>query len=387
MLADKKYPLSLRKRILFSAIPALVLLLLAYSVYFFQRTNELYRFLKKHEKGFEEKTYTYDPVLGFAPVPGFEGRERIGFAPEVPIKFDREGFRVPLNEASAPLRTRPLVLALGCSYTFGDLVSAEKTYPYLVARRLNGTPLNAAVPAYGLAQMLLLARKLIPEYKPDYVLIQFSSWLVDRSRSPFPPCKYGQRPSPYFVDSADRKPILHPPVFATKVFSLPISSYRHTKRGKADYLSFVSRVALPLYLYDDLNIVIYNLKLFLGLIPHPARDREQIASTAYEEIAELCRANHSKMTVVILHHPTEREPTVAEILAIRNIKNALVVDTGPTFINQLSEKNTKSYYAAYGFTAGSPPHAVDDHPNEHAHQIIADEIIKAMRRENFAGGD
>ena len=46
----------------------------------------------------------------------------------------------------------------------------------VVAQGLGGTVLNAGKCAYGLSQMLILARRLIPRYRPDYVLVQFSPW-------------------------------------------------------------------------------------------------------------------------------------------------------------------------------------------------------------------
>jgi hypothetical protein len=74
------------------------------------------------------------------------------------------------------------VLALGCSFTYGAATNAENTYPYLVGQRLAGTTRNAGVSSYGLSQMMILAKRLVPAYKPDYLLVQYSPWLVDRSK-------------------------------------------------------------------------------------------------------------------------------------------------------------------------------------------------------------
>ena len=68
----------------------------------------------------------------------------------------------------SPLLLFPVfVLSLGDSITYGYGCRAEEAFGYLVARALGGTVLNAGQSGAGLAQMVLLARELIPAYRPD----------------------------------------------------------------------------------------------------------------------------------------------------------------------------------------------------------------------------
>ena len=114
------------------------------------------------------------------------------------MRFDKNGFRVPVGDTPTESHGSPLVLTLGCSFTYGDAVYARDTYPYLVGQSLKGTTKNAGCCSCGLSQMLILAGKLIPSHKPDYLIVQYSPWLISRSLSPFSPTYGGKSPAPYF---------------------------------------------------------------------------------------------------------------------------------------------------------------------------------------------
>lgn len=273
------------------------------------------------------------------------------------------------------------MLARGCSFTFGVGVAAQEAFPFLVAKQLSGTALNAGQSGYGITEMLILARRLIPAYKPDYVLVQFSPWLVSRSQKPFSDAPYAKYPRPYFAESPDGDLYIQPPVFPAKMLRLPKSIYRYTPKNARDYLSFLFKVGLPLYFCDDFHIAVYRLQRKAGMLPRPSQDREKMVRVAYMEIAKLCQENNSKMVIVILHEPSIQEASLGEILRIKSIKNAIVVDTGPGLINRLNEKISKSYYIAYAHVKGSPPMMIDFHPNEIAHRIIAEQIVSAIKAE------
>jgi hypothetical protein len=371
-------PLSRPKKLIFSALPVLILLFLLYFGSVVLRTNTFYQYLKTNQRGWKGKPFAYEPQLGFAPVPGYSGAEIVTAAPDVPLKFDQNGFRAPLDEKAPPTLSRPLLLTLGCSFSHGSGVPAEKTYPYLAAKQLNGSSINAAAPAYGAAQMLVLARRLIPKYKPDYVLVQFSSWLVDRSMTPFAASYNGKAPAPYFVDGPGGSVVLHGPVFAAKIFDLPAPQYRYSDRGLTDYLSFLIRVGLPLYVHDDYHLLVYHVKLKAGWLPPPTKLREKIVKALYGEIDQLCAANGSKMVIVVLHEPMLSEPTLSEVLRISSFPNALIIDTAPALLGRLPQKTSQAYYVAYTRYMDWPPVILDFHPNQAAHQIIADEIVKAI---------
>src|SRR5207244_948791 len=132
----------------------------------------------------------------------------------------------------------------------GDAVAAEEAWPFVAAQMLGGTAANAGVCGYGLAQMLLLAERLVPSVAPDYLVVQYSPWLATRAQSPLGPSRFGYLPTPYFFDQ-DGTAQLQDPVFRTIVPDLVVDPYRASPRSLGDFVSFVATVALPLHLHDD----------------------------------------------------------------------------------------------------------------------------------------
>ncbi len=77
--------------------------------------------------------------------------------------------------------TGGVYLFLGCSCTYGLNCNAFETYPEVVSKHFNKKCVNASIPGTGFAVMLERARELIPKMKPEYLFVQNSNWLMDRS--------------------------------------------------------------------------------------------------------------------------------------------------------------------------------------------------------------
>ena len=370
--------LSKRKKLAFYLIvlliPAITIsfLYVAYTAY---RTNALYSYVKLNQRGWKGKVHRADPDLGFAPVPDSEGSEVFPIGDDIPVRFDKDGFRVPLDSgASEPINTRPVVLTLGCSFSYGAATSAENTYPFLVGRRLAGTTKNAGVSSYGLSQMMVLANKLVPIHKPDYLIVQYSPWLVDRAQNPFAPTYFGRVPTPYFFASHNEM-ALHPPVFQTMVLDLPIDRYRNPQRGLVDRVSFLWNVGLPLYIHDDFNLSIYAVRRMFGFLPEPVSDREQLTRFVYGEIAKVAKANGAKLVIVVLGNDYKPVPIPDGVFPAE----AIVVNAQDDLLAHLPIVNQDNYEKAYFHWRGSPSRIVDSHPNESAHRIIAEAIVRAIQ--------
>jgi len=372
-------PLGLKKAVIFALVPVLFLLLAGYFAHGVYRSWKMYDFLKSRKSGWEGKPFQYDPILGFAPVkPG--SAVHISNGETVLVKFDGRGFRVPADQPADAALKRPLVLSLGCSYTFGDGVAAEKTFTWLVAKELDGTALNAGVPAYGLVQMLALAQRLIPQYQPDYLLVQYSSWLLDRSLIPFAISYTGLTPAPYFTKGADNMVRPAPPPFRAKVFDLPLERYQGSPKSALDFARFFREVGCPLLAHDDLNLLWLQIKYRAGQVPRPLNhgERFNLIRPVYENIERLCAQNGAKMVVVILHDPLSEGLKMESWPELASLRNFIIVDSEPALLRPLEKVSLKSYYQRYGRTGGSPPKLLDPHPNELAHEIIAAAVLEAL---------
>ena len=138
---EKKHRLSKKKKLLFFIIMNLltpVIFSLAYVGHAHHKLSEMYWRLKIKQRGWKGKVHDNDSLLGFAPIPNTKGAHTFHIGPDIPTQFDNEGFRVPINVDKSS-HNKPLVLALGCSFTYGDAIHAKDTFPYLVGRSLGGT--------------------------------------------------------------------------------------------------------------------------------------------------------------------------------------------------------------------------------------------------------
>ena len=365
-----------RKKIaLFLAIIYTVFVFVLYGGYVIYRAATFYVNIKYPQRGLQGRVYRFDPELGFAPIPNSQGAHVLPPGPNIPIRYNADGFRIPRDDsADVTSRLRPIVLALGCSYTYGDACTAEDAYPYLVGKQINGSSINAGGCGYGLSHMVILARRLLPAYKPDYVLVQYSPWLVPRAQSFFAPSFYGKITNPFFFEQENTLR-LSLPVFKPISIDLPIDKYKTSAKGMVDFLSFLVSAGIPLHIYEDIHMVLFYTKRYLGLIPTPSHNERKIIQTAYGEIARLAQINGARMIVVVLGCDEKPIPVPEEILAL----NPLVANANAALLGRLPEKTLESYAKRYVHWNGSPPMVVDAHPNPSAHQIIAEEIVNKIK--------
>lgn len=369
---------SIPRKALFIAVAAFLVAGLGYAFSAALRSSQFYRYLKASERGWTDGVFTADDELGFVPVRGSTGLELMPIVPPIPARFDAEGFRVPDAPPARPV-SGPALLALGCSWTYGAACRAEDTFTLRAASALGLKPLNAGVPSYGLAQMLLLARRLVPRERPAYVLVQYSEWLVRRSQSWVADTEYGYVPTPFFA-AAPEGVRLHPPLFRGRAFDLPVSAYRRPAESVFDYLSFMGRAGMPLIVHDDFQMAMLLARRRLGELPAPGSGDEILKAT-YSEIAEICRENGVRMLVLVLGP----EPPAAWRAWLEDLPGVTLVDAAAALCARLPSGCTNSmpladdaYVQAYAHWAGAPPRPIDLHPNPRAHAIIAEEIVRAV---------
>lgn len=344
----------------------------AYAFTLVYRSGQVYGFLKSDHRGLRGHLHRYDPDLGYSALPGASGFELLpGGAPQ-PVSYDQEGLRVPLGQETRVPRKRPFVLTLGCSFTFGDATLAEDTYAEVLARRLNGTALNAGKGGYGLAQMLILARRLIPRYQPDVVVIQFSPWLARRAMSGFANVTFGVAPVPYLTQAPDGSVTVVPPSFRAALFDLPFTDFDRPDRGPGEFLSFLFEAGAPLFVHDDLQTLCYRLRRRAGRLPLPAPDPERLNRAVYGEIVRLAREHGARPVIVRLSHPLEIHYQAMGELS----REAVLVNAQAALDAHATDY--EDYQRQFAHWRGSPAVLVDTHPNAAAHQIIARQIARAL---------
>jgi hypothetical protein len=113
------------------------------------------------------ETIRYDPMLGWVLKENLD-------APD--FHTLKHGIRRNTLEQSG---LRPgNILAVGGSFTTGVQVTDEQSWPAQL-ERLTGRPVdNAAVPAYGLDQIVLRAEQLVPVARPRVLLVGVGDWNI-----------------------------------------------------------------------------------------------------------------------------------------------------------------------------------------------------------------
>jgi lysophospholipase L1-like esterase len=145
-----------------------------------------------------ERRFTYDPILGYA--------QRAGFS-SAKIRYDTDGFRL-MPALPAGATDGPPVLATGDSYTQGDEVSDDETWPAYLQDLLGRRTINAGVAAYGLDQIVLRTERLVPALHPSVLVMGFIADDVRRSEM----SRTWGTEKPYFVLNGEALELRNVPV-------------------------------------------------------------------------------------------------------------------------------------------------------------------------------
>jgi hypothetical protein len=368
--------LTIRKKILFAIFVTSAFGLFVYVGSIGVRTARLYHFVKDSQRGWRGRALAPDPNLGYAPIPGSTGIELVPMGQALPVRFDDHGFRVPFEPSAAADLASPSALTLGCSFTYGEVCLAEETYTHMLGNLTGCRCMNAGVTSYGLAQMLILAQTMIPAYRPDYVVVQHSPWLVQRAQNFYAHIAFGATPVPFFAETSSGELYVHAPVFRSKAAALSVDGFRGSPASLNDYLSFLLTISGPLLLHDDYHMSVHRIKRLGGFTPRPAANPHKIVDYVYRQIADLCAKYNSKMIILVLGG--NAEPVDHE--GLDHIPGARIVDAQRALLAKLPQRTPGAYLKTYGHWRGDPPVCVDEHPNAAAHMIIAQELAKAIDR-------
>jgi hypothetical protein len=370
------------------SILGLFLVYLGYTIF---RTMPFYQYAAKgkdRRHGWRRLLHVPDDELGFASQPGAVGTEAARLGPDVPVRYDAFGFRVPLESSPRTLsRKRPLILTLGDSFTFGAYCLAEETFPALLAEHLGGTTLNAGFSSYGLAHMEVLAQRLISRYQPDWVVVQFSPWLTERSMK-VSGAAQGAIPAPYYFIGKDGTVQLHKPLFRWYNWYKNLSDAGYLSDDqqviKLTFLHFFLNTGLKYYLYADYHRIRVQLGMKFGHIPPPMSDKTLLNQEVYRRIFNYAADHYAKMAVVQLSRYSKEQEQWGSLKKSFEDLPVLFVDAESALIDHLVSDNSEEYYKQYAFWYGNPPERVDTHPNPKAHQIIAHTIATAILNQELS---
>ena len=184
-----------------------------------------------------EAQVTYDPTLGWTPIPGSSGT-LLG----KPISFTEEGTREQ-NRDRLPV-TGSLIIAFGNSMTEGHAVGNDETWPAHLERVTGRRVLNAGVRGYGLDQIVLRAERMVPEIKPSTVVLAFIADDISRTALSVRDAKG----KPYFVPEGEGLALRNVPVQVAGRSSLMMAA-RHILGYSHLFDRIVNRLGVQQFWY------------------------------------------------------------------------------------------------------------------------------------------
>lgn len=320
--------------------------------------------------------WQHDPFLSYRGVPLSKGSYDyyIGDSIEgsVPLSFDSNGFRTVFPPSSSTNDTADLYL--GCSFTFGDFVAAEATYPFLTSHALGHPCINGALPGYGAGQMEYIAGSLLADRPLRYMFIQLSSWTVPRAMSLNGPTRFGYRPFPYYSDSSGSF-AWNPPAYSNHAHVF--GNWRKTGTSYWERIRFGLTDGFSIEVLDYTSWTLARCKLAFGFLPEPTKKQRRLEQEFYTRMTRLCKARNIIPVIVRISYPDSVAGNLPDTLR----KLALFADADSALKSEAAGRGVppEKLFRIY-HRHGNDSIQFDAHPNPLAHRIIAATILQTISK-------
>ena len=180
----------LRRRLLFAFVPLLALLLVAELAIRIVRAPFYFGSFRLLRTDLMRRNYPAErhPVLGYVPRAGFASRDNHW---GTQVSIDADGMRN--NGTGAPPAGDKVLAAVGDSFTFGDQVDDDASWPAQLEVALGQPVKNGGVFGYSLTQAVLRAEAMLERFDVSTLVVSFIPDDLTR-------CEYEKRytPVPWF---------------------------------------------------------------------------------------------------------------------------------------------------------------------------------------------
>ncbi len=199
--------LSRRKKLLFALLPVVALLLFAELAIRAVRAPFHLGSFRSLRVDLIKRGYPAVPDgrLGYVPAPNFASADNHW---GTRVSIDANGFR--RNGEGPPPPGEGLIVAVGDSFTFGDQVDDDASWPAQLEHAIGRPVVNAGVFGYSFTQVILRAELLLEQLPVHTLVVSFISGDLER-------CEYSKRytPVPWFDLEQGRLVLRNSPVVDT----------------------------------------------------------------------------------------------------------------------------------------------------------------------------
>ncbi len=261
---------------------------------------------RKPSRGKGMPRFVADPNLGWVNAPDDASYHFVSSGPRGTtdaVYNMHGGFR---DSAASP-QAGPVLIAAGCSFTYGMGINDQDTWPWMVQEKMPGYHvINAGTSAYGVGQALMRADSVI-ERNPGQVkavLFAFASFQVERDRA----------------------------VQQDLMSVYPLGRPRFLESGDGIKNGGIVRFWTPGPLVERsaLAMSVINHVAEIGNKTPTEEGSHEVSARIIEDFARRCQARHIAFGVIVLPHGSDTSPVYV------NVRNFIVARLQkshiPTFV-------------------------------------------------------
>jgi hypothetical protein len=234
----------------------------------------------------------YDAELGWTPEEG-DYSENLW---KTRITILADGIRSNGSNEDLDLDNNRPILAIGDSFTFGDQVSNNETWPAQLEEMSGRRVINGGVFGYGIDQAYLRMRMLAAKYKPGMIIFSFIPNDISRTEH----SEMAGVPKPYFDLSQSGGLVLMKNHIRYSP-SYPMDNIRKT----IGYSFFAHKMLLKFYPEYWLHRPLTNKKVH--------SDGEKLAFLIFSEIGQFSKSNKIDMLILIQYTKDQFEKNITTV--------------------------------------------------------------------------
>lgn len=308
-------PLSRRRRLLFAFVPLLVLLLGGELVARLVRDPTYFGSFREMRTDLMRRNYPAErhPTLGYVPKAGFQSRDN-HWGTQVTI--DADGMRA--NGAPPPAGER-VIATVGDSFTFGDEVDDDASWPAQLEQALQRPVKNGGVFGYTLAQAVLRAEAMIERFPVEALVVSFVPDDLTR-------CEYCRRytPLPWFDFEGDGLVLRNVPIDHDAPSGDAGKAWKDALGHSALLDAVLANVAKRWWYENEKQVT----------VPHLVGKGPEIGKRLVDRIAAHCRAKGVRLLVLMQADDARNPPRpwAVDVLRHAESKGIATLDTATRYI-------------------------------------------------------
>ncbi|MBL9077483.1 MAG: hypothetical protein JNL08_08270 [Planctomycetes bacterium] len=302
--------LPLRRRLLFALVPLAAVLLVAELAIRLVRAPLHFGSFREFRVDLMRRNYPAerDPQLGYVPRANFASTDNHW---GTRVSIDEHGLR--RNGGAAAPADVPAVVAVGDSFTFGDQVDDDASWPAQLEPLLGRPVRNGGVFGYSLTQAVLRGEQLVQRFAATDLVVSFIAGDLER-------CEYSKRytPVPWFDLRGDE--LVLQPVPADDAVADPGKQWKDLL-GHSALLDAVFANTSRAWWYENEKQV---------TVPHLVGRGREIGERLMDRIAAFCRARGVRLLVVL--QGEKQDDNASAVLARAQAAGARTLDLVDRFL-------------------------------------------------------